>query len=151
MPIHRDLRNADHSQILVKAVGDFLGGGLRVESDTMSGPVCKQTPDGKWRAGVVYDIKAGPAWFSGNRWHSSEYWDGGSRWVISAFTPRDVSKTSDEDWLFLEGLGFPVSEARVGTVESGSDLDHKKLTKLGGAEEEPKDLCMGLWLSSAPF
>ncbi|CAE7798008.1 GIP [Symbiodinium necroappetens] len=48
--------------------------------------------------------------FGGGLWIEDEYNDGPVgevRWVISAFTPRDVAATTDDHWKELEELGFP--------------------------------------------
>ena len=42
MPVHRDLRNAKGFDVLVRAVGDFVGGGLWVESEDGTGPVLRR-------------------------------------------------------------------------------------------------------------
>ncbi|CAE7427987.1 GIP [Symbiodinium sp. CCMP2592] len=113
MPLHRDLRNAKGFDILVRAVGEFIGGGLWVESEDLNGPVCKELPGGLKRPGSVYDIRNEPVVFSGDRWHVPELWAGDSRWVVSAFVPRDIRDTRDEDWDRLRDLGFPVDPVRA--------------------------------------
>ena len=112
MPIHRDLRNARGFDTLVSAVGDFSGGGLWVEDEFNCGPVGKVLPHGVRRFGRVFDVRSDYALFSGERWHVAEEWEGGVRWVISAFTPREVSSTTGEQWDSLKGLGFPVEEVK---------------------------------------
>ena len=113
VPVHRDLRNAPQFATVVKALGKFVGGGLWIEGDHGLGPVCKQLPDGTWRAGWVHDVRKEAVLFRGQKWHVSEHWEKGCRWVISAFTPRDFGKTLDKDWEVLRGLGFPVDRVRL--------------------------------------
>ena len=117
MPVHRDLRNAKGFDVLVRAVGDFIGGGLWIESDTGEGSVCKELPDGRFCPGTVHDVKREPVVFSGERWHVPEAWAGDSRWVISAFVPRDFEGTSEEQWSSLKELGFPVDGVRSRCAE----------------------------------
>ena len=120
MPVHRDLVNAPGFPIIVRAVGDFKGGGLWLESDDGTGPVCKTLPDGSKRAGYVRDIGSLPAVFSGSKWHASEDWEG-DRWVLSAFVPRDFRVGFESCRDLLLGLGFPVS------VEPCEDFEALKL------------------------
>ena len=60
--------------------------------------------------------------FSGERWHVPEAWAGDSRWVISAFVPRDFGGTSEEQWSSLKELGFPVDGVRSRCAELGDTL-----------------------------
>ena len=108
MPIHRDLRNAKGSQVLVRAVGEFVGGGLWIEGNEGEGPVSKLLPGGVRVFGSVFDIGVEPVVFSGDRWHASEEWQGTTRWVLSAFVPREFRSIEDGQREQLEGLGFPI-------------------------------------------
>ena len=112
-PMHRDLRNAKGFEIWVRAVGEFSGGGLWIEGDSNQGCASRTIPGGGLRFGSVVDIKNEGVLFSGERWHASEEWSGDSRWVISAFTPRDIGAVPDEQWSLLEGLGFPIEGVRT--------------------------------------
>ena len=73
VPVHRDLRNAPQFATAVKALGKFVGGGLWIEGDHGLGPVCKQLPDGTWRAGWVHDVRKEAVLFRGQKWHVSEH------------------------------------------------------------------------------
>ena len=108
MPLHRDLRNAKGFNVMVRAVGDFTGGGLWIEGNDGEGLVCKKLPDGKLCPGTVHDVKNEPVVFSGTKWHAPEACVGESRWVISAFVPRDIEGTTEDQWDSLRELGFPV-------------------------------------------
>ena len=87
MPLHRDLRNSREFPIIARAVGDFVGGGLWLESDREQSVSCRQLPDGSVRPGVVHNLRTASVVFSGDQWHASEEWQG-DRWVLSAFVPR---------------------------------------------------------------
>ena len=60
--------------------------------------------------------------FSGKRWHVAEEWEGEFRWVVSAFTPREVAVTTESQWQELCELGFPTHEAcaKFGGIRAGS-------------------------------
>ena len=81
MSPHRDRRNALEFPIVARAVGNFKGGGLWLESE--DGTVCRELPDGTKRAGLVHDLRNSSLEFSGNDWHASEDWIG-DRWILSA-------------------------------------------------------------------
>ena len=126
-PMHRDLRNAKGFDIWVRAVGEFTGGGLWIEGDSNQGCASRSLPNGDLRFGSVMDIQNEGVCFSGERWHASEDWQGESRWVISAFTPRDVGMVEDQHWSLLSDLGFPVEGvrdrlSRVGTPRAARQL-----------------------------
>ena len=97
--------------------------------------MCKLSPTGQWLVGIVHDIKASPVLFSGRRWHATEPWVGDFRWVISAFTPRDVSKITEKDRVVLRELGFPEETGNYGEVCSP---DPGKLTRFMSAGEDDK-------------
>ena len=120
LPIHRDLRNAEGSRVCVRAFGNFVGGGLWVEDEQNCGPVGKLLPSGDRRFGSVFDAKSGPVVFSGKRWHVAEEWEGEVRWVISAFTPRDINGTTQDQWSELSELGFPVREIQAKLEEEAA-------------------------------
>ena len=113
MPIHRDLGNAKGFDVGVRALGEFVGGGLWVEGESNVGSVCKVVGSGVKRFGTVYDIRSQAKVFSGERWHVSEDWEGEVRWIVSAFTPRKVEATTSDEWECLKGLGFPVAEVQA--------------------------------------
>ena len=146
MPVHRDLRNAKGFDVLVRAVGDFVGGGLWVESEDGTGPVCKEVPTGKLCPGLVYDIKNYPAVFSGDRWHAPELWSGESRWVIAAFVPRDITSTSEEQWRTLRDLGFPVD----GVLARREELKIRSEGSLEKIDVTKSDFFEGSWEVALP-
>ena len=86
---------------------------LWIEGDFNQGCASRILPSGEMRFGSVADIKSEGVLFSGERWHASEDWQGESRWVISAFTPRDVGSVTEPQWSLLGDLGFPVDEVRA--------------------------------------
>ena len=139
LPIHRDLRNAKGLPVCVRALGDFVGGGLWVEGDGNSGPVGKVLPSGDRKFGFVHDVKSSPAVFSGERWHVAETWEGEARWVISAFTPRDVAATTCDHWKELDELGFPATEARL-KIESMASVKAGEVSGISGSEEVEWDV-----------
>ena len=63
MSLHRDLRNALDCPIVVRAVGDFKGGGLWLEDG--DGPACRKLPNGGKCIGTIHDLRKGPVVFSG--------------------------------------------------------------------------------------
>ena len=109
-PLHKDLRNAKGFEILVRALGEFVGGGLWIADESGAGPVYKILPNGTAWGGRVHDIQVQPAQFCGEKWHVSEPWTGVSRWIISAFTPRDFFKATRDQVEELRDLGFPVDK-----------------------------------------
>ena len=129
-PIHRDLRNAGGFCTCVKALGEFQGGGLWIESDDGSGLVGKTLPNGDLKIGNIHDVKGAPVLFLPTRWHVAEDWQGDDRWVISAFVPRDYQGTSEEQWSQLRSLGFPVD----GVLSRAAEL----LNQSTGNEESLK-------------
>ena len=145
MPIHRDLRNAKGSKVLVRAVGEFVGGGLWIEGDSGEGLVSKLLPGGARVFGSVYDIGAGPIVFSGDRWHASEEWQGRARWVLSAFVPREFKSIESGQQELLEDLGFPVSATLEG-VTLGSEQSESAVCALRDSGEAvgPAGWCIGL-------
>ena len=147
MPIHRDLRNAKGFNILVRAVGDFVGGGLWVEGDRNQGPVGKEVPGGFRKFGRVFDVRSEPAVFSGERWHVAEDWVGTSRWVISAFTPMGVSDVTIPQWDTLRDLGFPVDKVKE-QLEQGLSL---KTCFTEDAESYPVVTSEAEWVVGLPL
>ena len=121
-PLHRDLRNAKGFKIWVKALGDFTGGGFWVEDPEAQGTVLKALPDGSKRSGSVWDLRLEGKLFSGESWHASEEWEGKVRWVISAFTPRELTSVSEEQWLQLSEVGFPVEAVRSKLGPGGAQV-----------------------------
>ena len=136
MPVHRDLGNARGFDIGVRALGEFVGGGLWVEGESNLGSVCKVVGSGVKRFGTVYDIRSQAKVFSGERWHVSEDWEGEVRWIVSAFTPRKVEATTSDQWECLKGLGFPVAEVQA-------KLESMRLLKTCHAEELGSDAVPG--------
>ena len=121
-PLHRDQRNAKGFSTLVRALGDFAGGGLWIEGEGNQGSVCKTLPGGCRKFGIVHDVHASPVVFSGERWHVPEEWEGEVRWVISAFTPREIRKCTEQHWAELSELGFPVEGVRKKVAELDSTV-----------------------------
>ena len=119
-PLHRDQRNAKGFFTLVRALGDFAGGGLWIEEEGKRGSVCKTLPDGCRKFGTVHDVHASSVVFSGEKWHGPEEWEGEVRWVISAFTPREIRKCTELHWAELSELGFPVEDVRQRVVDLDS-------------------------------
>ena len=51
--------------------------------------------------------------------------------MISAFTPRDVGRTSSDDWEVLRGLGFPVDQVQLERDDGDGSEAAKRLVDLG--------------------
>ena len=134
-PLHRDVRNALGFPVVVRAVGQFKGGGLWIEGEDAQGPVCKLLPNGDLRAGQVFDIRKEAICFWGNRWHAAEDWEGPSRWVIAGFVPAGYKRTTPEQWARLSELGLP-----VGTL--ASDLEGSMVSQVQVADEEASDCAL---------
>ena len=142
-PLHRDLRNAPEYPVVVRAVGQFKGGGLWIEDANDEGPVCKRLPNGQLKAGAIHDISRQVVCFSGRRWHAAEDWSGSSRWVISGFVPCGHGKTTPDQWIALAELGFPLGG--LSTNSEGAQV------KAFGATENPaEDHPLGEWEVDVP-
>ena len=139
-PLHRDLRNARGFPVLVRAVGRFVGGGLWIEGVDHQGCSGRVLPGGGKRFGAVYDIHSHPVVFSGERWHMPEEWEGESRWVIAAFTPRDYKGTTEEQWDTLRDLGFPVQGVKERAQSSGEGPGNLGEKKVACSLEEKWDI-----------
>ena len=89
-PLHKDLRNAKGFEILVRALGEFVGGGLWIADESGAGPVYKILPNGTAWGGQVHDIQVQPAQFCGEKWHVSER-GLGSLGGLFRLLPRETS------------------------------------------------------------
>ena len=141
MSPHRDRRNALEFPIVARAVGNFKGGGLWLESE--DGTVCRELPDGTKRAGLVHDLRNSSLEFSGNDWHASEDWIG-DRWILSAFVPREFRCVLPEYRDRLRDLGFPVE----GLQEFGEPGVLEKSTGTEAPEDRPESEAWAVVLPS---
>ena len=108
MPVHRDTRNLKGTSTWIVGLGDFMGGGLWVDSGTSEGSVLKRLPDGRVASGHVLPIKERPQLFDSSAWHEAESWVGQDRWVIVAYVPQGYSAAIGGCFQCLKDLGFPV-------------------------------------------
>ena len=108
MPLHKDTRNSRQGETWIVALGDFIGGGLWVDSGNMSGPCLRRLPDGQLRAGSILDIHESPQFFNSLGWHEAEPWSGNDRWVIVAYSPLNFHEALAENEQPLMDLGFPL-------------------------------------------
>ena len=86
------------------------------------GPVIRVLPGERICGGHVFDIRAQPLKFEGERWHGVEPWMGGDLWIVKAWVPW-VSSSGDEQFREeLRALGFEtdiMEGSAVGSSHSG--------------------------------
>ena len=91
----------------------------------MDGPVVRQLPEEKARAGCVVGIRGMPVCFDGCRRYMLESWIGGDLWVVKAFTWKKGSVEDSRNQRVLSSLEF--------RVDGGDRVTHRDGLKAGEA------------------
>ena len=106
LKIHRDSTNEPNTLNYTVTVGSFSGGGLLLESTTGEHSAFVEDLGRSLRLSII-DTRENPFAFDGNLWHGTAPFEG-DRWVITAYTCRNLSKLSSEDLHSLRSWGFPL-------------------------------------------
>ena len=106
--LHRDMQNMVGKLNHAIALGSFSGGRVWIEDDEGTS-MEKLSKNGKVRElkGSWVDIHDKPVSFNARRFHKIEPHEG-HMWALAAYTPQSFRRCSDEVYLQLEELGFPL-------------------------------------------
>ncbi|CAE7363847.1 spn-E, partial [Symbiodinium necroappetens] len=135
--LHRDSTNEPNTLNYTVTLGPFTGGGLLLES--ASGEHCHFVEElNRSLNFCMVDTKDQPFAFDGNLWHGTAPFQG-DRWVITAYTCRNLDKMQDSDVQALRSWGFPLplTDTLLSSVAS---------SRLSASLELPSKFC--LWLGS---
>ena len=104
--LHRDTSNEPGTLNYTVTLGDFKGGGLLLESSDGAKELYVDALQKKLRFSVV-DTKDSPLAFDGNLWHGTDAFQG-NRWVVTAYTCKNLSALKPDEISSLVQWGFPL-------------------------------------------
>ena len=109
LKIHRDCTNEANTLNYTVTLGQFTGGGLLLESE--SGDHSYFVPEMNCNLKfALLDTRENPLAFDGTLWHGTAPFQG-DRWVITAYTCRNLDKLRDADVQALRSWGFPLPQS----------------------------------------
>ena len=108
LKFHRDCTNEENTLNYTVTLGNFTGGGLLLESETGDHSHFVEELNRRLNFCLV-DTHHNPLAFDGNLWHGTAPFQG-DRWVITAYTCRNLEKFRAEDITALRSWGFPLPQ-----------------------------------------
>ena len=136
--VHRDSTNELNTLNYTVALGDFTGGGLLLEA--ASGDHSHFVDDiGRELRFSLVDTRDKPLAFDGTLWHGTAPFQG-DRWVITAYTCRNLDKLRETDVQALRAWGFPLPAGETSPAAEVASPQPPESTSL------PSKFC--LWLGS---
>ncbi|CAE7232618.1 GIP [Symbiodinium sp. CCMP2592] len=149
--VHRDRHNDYSCNNVICALGEFTGGELWVQDDGISredqSAVERKYGD-RSLVGKTVDIKNQFFSFSPQQAHGPQPWSG-TRWTITAFTPRGSDQLCDVDRSFLLDIGFPMRASSSSDCRQTEHLVQDKVFvenafgDVGGDENSVSDVDIG--------
>ena len=106
LKLHRDSTNEANTLNYTVTLGDFTGGGLLLESESGGHSHFVAEMNRNLRFALV-DTRDQPLAFDGTLWHGTAPFQG-DRWVIAAYTCRNIDKLRETDVQALRAWGFPL-------------------------------------------
>ncbi|CAE7790036.1 unnamed protein product, partial [Symbiodinium necroappetens] len=119
-------------------LGNFTGGGLLLESESGDHSHFVAEMNRNLRFALV-DARDQPLAFDGTLWHGTAPFQG-DRWVITAYTCRNLDKLRETDVQALRAWGFPLPKCDALPTAEVASLQPPESTSL------PSKFC--LWLGS---
>ena len=138
LKLHRDCTNEANTLNYTVTLGNFTGGGLLLESESgdHSHFVAELNRQLKF---CLVDTHDQPLAFDGTLWHGTAPFQG-DRWVITAYTCRNLDKLRETDVQALRAWGFPLPACDA--LPSAEVASHKPTE----STTLPSRFC--LWLGS---
>ncbi|CAE7590828.1 unnamed protein product, partial [Symbiodinium sp. KB8] len=109
LKFHRDCTNEANTLNYTVTLGNFTGGGLLLESEAGDHSHFVEELNRRLNFCLV-DTHHNPLAFDGNLWHGTAPFQG-DRWVITAYTCRNLDKFRAEDIKALRSWGFPLPQS----------------------------------------
>ena len=109
LKIHRDCTNEVNTLNYTVTLGPFTGGGLLLESESGEHSHFVAEVNRNLRFALV-DTRDQPLAFDGTLWHGTAPFQG-DRWVITAYTCRNLEKLREADVQALHAWGFPLPQS----------------------------------------
>ena len=144
-PLHRDVHNHPGTWNRVVGLGPYQGGRLWVQEDphrTKQDLSAKVLASGEQIQGVAHDVRHRLFKFNPKAWHGPEEWQG-ERTTVTAFAARGSQELCQEDWDFLDKLGFQMPGEVLGgeqafALHSPATSSSQKSPSLKQQEEKIK-------------